>query len=82
MGSKVHIIQPKTHSLISSFIDTLKEEKFDIISKSNQPSHVVFPQIIKENIEKINCSAQSQVLKQYLALKSTYSKSLILAAKN
>lgn len=82
MGSKVHIIQPKTHSLIPSFIDTLKEEKFDIISKSNQPSHVVFPQIVKENIEKINCSAQSQVLKQYLALKSTYSKSLILAAKN
>ncbi len=82
MGSKVHTIQAKTHSLISRFVDMLKKEKFNMIPKLDQPYHIVFPQIVKENIEKIYCSAQSQVLKQYFALKSTYSQSLILAARD
>ncbi|MFT4244314.1 MAG: hypothetical protein ACMXYB_02560 [Candidatus Woesearchaeota archaeon] len=84
MGSKTHIIEPKTHSLILEFIEHLKnnyENLSDEFRVDKQPTHIVFPQILEENVKFINCCAQSSVLKQYLALKSTFSTSLIEAAK-
>ena len=85
MGSKTHIIEPKIQPQISSLIEYIRNN-YELIEKDfalkNQPTHIVFPQILEENVEFINCCAQSSVLKQYLALKSTFSKSLIKAAKN